>query len=113
VEDYSHQRSATQMKITSNGNVFQRPSANAPKWVVVWSRGAGNPAVYTTLEEFASATGQDRNSYAVDGKAVLSNRTTLTPAVSGLTSTVARGIPARIAAVTGQATGAKHLGVWG
>ena len=77
VEDYSHQQSAEQMKITSNGNVFQRPNAIQPTWAVVWSRGAGNPMVYNKISEYVAATGQDRNSISVDsGQVVLTSLAT-------------------------------------
>ena len=111
VEDYSHERSAAQMNITSDGNVYQRSSASMPAWAVVWSRGVGNPAVYTNIPAFAAATGQDTHSYAVDGTAVLNGSKT-TAAVQAKTNTVARPLPAKIAAVTGKATGSLQLGAW-
>ena len=110
VEDYSHQRSAAQMNIQSDGNVFQRPSASAPKWAVVWSRGTGNPQVFTSIKDFASGTGRDRQSYAVDGAAVLKDRKTLTAAVADLEATVALPIPAAIAEQTGIPAGTRQLG---
>ena len=112
VEDYSHQRSAAQMNIQSDGNIFQRPSKSAPTWAVVWSRGAGNPAVFNTVDDFSGATGRDVNSRALDGSAVLSSLTTLTSAVNAWTSTVARPLPAGVAGLIGQPAGTKHLGAF-
>jgi parallel beta-helix repeat protein len=110
VEDYSHQRSAAQMNIQSDGNVFQRPSASKPKWAVVWSRGKGNPQVYLSVKDFSTGTGQDRHSYAIDGTNVLQDRKTLTAAVADLQATVALPLPADIAAMTGIPTGTRQLG---
>ena len=59
VEDYSHQKTAAQMGITANSNVYHRPTSSQPTWLAVWSRGPGDPAVYTTLAAFKSATGQE------------------------------------------------------
>jgi parallel beta-helix repeat protein len=112
VEDYSHERSAAQMNIQSNGNVFQRTTASLPVWAFVWSRGAGDPAVYTSLAGFTAATGQDRNSIAVDGTAALIDATTLVPLVATKEASVAQPLPAGLAGLVGQSTGIEHLGAW-
>jgi len=111
VEDYSHERSAAQMQVRSNGNVFQRPSTSAPTWVVVWSRGAGNPEVFTSLAAFSAARGQDADSLAIDDRPALDG-TTPTPEVTALESSIARALPAEIAAGVQRPTGTKHLGAW-
>lgn len=67
VEDFSQEFSASQMGVTSSGNTFQRRDALSPTWVVVWSRGAGNPAVFTTIDAFTKATGQDKGSLDMIG----------------------------------------------
>ncbi len=41
VEDYSQQKTAEQMGITANSDVYHRPTASQPSWLVVWSRGPG------------------------------------------------------------------------
>ncbi len=71
VEDYAHQLTAEQMRVTSNGNVYRRAAASRPTWLAVWSRGAGNPAVYTSLAAFQAATGQEARSLGFDGPAVV------------------------------------------
>ena len=52
VEDYSHQRSAEQMQVPRIGQCLPATTNSAPNWVVVWSTGAGNPAVFTTVAAF-------------------------------------------------------------
>lgn len=112
VEDYSHERSAGQMNVTSNGNVYQRISSSSPEWLVVWSKGVGNPAVYKTLPEFTAATGQDKTSYAVDGTPVLVDRKTLTSSVSSMTETIAQPLTASVALIVGKPAGTRHIGVF-
>jgi hypothetical protein len=72
VEDYSHTYAASDLNITSNGNIIQRDAANKPSWFVVWSRGAANvnPYVFSTLAEYRSTTGQEARSLGVEGRAV-------------------------------------------
>lgn len=113
VEDYSHWHSAAQMNIQTQGNVYQRPSAGSPNWLIVWSRGAGNPAVYTTLSDFTAATGQDRTSRLFDGQNVLASDYTPLPVVTGLTSSLGVPFPAAAAALTGKPAGSLQLGAWG
>ncbi|OUE08105.1 hypothetical protein CMsap09_04070 [Clavibacter michiganensis] len=110
VEDHSHERSAAQMGIRASGNVYQRDVAGTPRWSIVWSRGAGDPAVYKTVAAFASATGQDRTSVEVTGRKVLASGFRLTAEVQGLKATVPVAIPAQVASLLGTATGSRPLG---
>ncbi|WP_431280485.1 right-handed parallel beta-helix repeat-containing protein [Leifsonia poae] len=111
VEDYSHEHSAAQMGITMNGNVYQRSSASAPTWTIIWSRGAGNPAVYNSLADFSAATGQDKSSRAVDGSDVLSG-IKLIPTLTSAAGSIAQPLPSSIASLTGKPAGAQQLGAW-
>jgi parallel beta-helix repeat protein len=67
VEDYTQARSARQMGVTANGDVYVRPNASRPTYLVVWSRGAGDPAVYTNLTSFRAATGQETSGRLISG----------------------------------------------
>ncbi|WP_431245709.1 right-handed parallel beta-helix repeat-containing protein [Leifsonia xyli] len=107
VEDYSHTFSAETMHVTSDYNLYRRPSASAPTWAVIWSRGAGNPAVYTTFGAFTSASGQEAHS------TIAENAPTLAP--SQLLATVTSpgtGLPSDIAALAGKPAGTVHVGAW-
>ncbi|MDN4597097.1 right-handed parallel beta-helix repeat-containing protein [Leifsonia virtsii] len=112
VEDYSHWHSAEQMGITLAGNVYQRTSAGAPNWLIVWSRGAGNPAIFTSLSDFQSATGQDRTGRSFDGQNVLSGAFEQLPLVGGLTSALAQPLPSAAAQLTGKPAGSLQIGAW-
>ncbi len=112
VEDYTRTRSAESMGIKTNGNIYNRAPASSPKWLAVWSRGASNPAVFTSLAAFQSTTGQEARGREYAGTAVVSSAGTLSSAVQGLSSQVALGLPADVASVIGKSAGSAHLGAW-
>ena len=109
VEDYSHQFSAAQLKITANGNLYRRPAASSPSWLIVWSRGPGDPAVYTNLDKFRSV-GQELNSVLFDGGIVAA--LIGSPDSQPGAAAVPRPLPASIASLIGQPAGVSHLGSW-
>lgn len=115
VEDYSHLRTAAQMGVTSNGNVFNRASSGSTRWLTVWSRGKinVNPAVYTTLPEHKTGTTQDGTSLAYDGSTVVSTNGTLSSTVKAKAPTAAVALPSTIATLVGQPTGVRQLGAFG
>jgi hypothetical protein len=112
VEDYSHQETAAQMKISANGNVYNRQSASAPTWLTVWSAGAGNPNVYTTLAAFKAATGQEARSREYTGSTVVLGSGDLDSAVQDIAPSIALGLPGTVAGAIGRSSGAVHLGAW-
>lgn len=111
VEDYTKLRSAEEMGVRANGNVYSRKAASQPLWVVVWSSGSYNPHVYETLREFKRATGQEL-------RGVHTRRSVLTKAgwptryTRSLTSRVAQPLPADVARVLRRAASTRHLGPW-
>ena len=58
VEDYTHRYSAAALHVVASGNVYFRSTPDQPNWMIIWSRGVGNPAIYTTVAQFRAATGQ-------------------------------------------------------
>lgn len=112
VEDYSHAFSAEQMRVTAQGNVYQRPNGASPTWTVIWSTGAGNPLTFASPAAFAAATGQDAHSLDIVGPAVLGTGWALTPAVSAATAATAAPLSASVAAATGHPVGSQTLGAW-
>ena len=112
VEDYGHISTAEQMGVTTNGNVYQRSSASTPAWLVAWSRGVGNPAVYFTVAGFTAATGQESRSLGLDGSAALIGISQPTAAVINAIPSVALPLPADVAGLVGRATGTLNLGAW-
>lgn len=113
VEDYStnaNRRSAEQMGVVTNGNVYNRPSGSSPSWIVVWSRGPGNPAVFSSLNSLRSDTGQETNGHHIDGPAVVNNQGAPTAAMPSVSSAVP--LPANISSLIGVPTGTRQLGAW-
>jgi parallel beta-helix repeat protein len=110
VKDATHKRSAAQMGVKSNGDVYNRISSYAI--AVVWSKGAGDPAVFRSISAFKSATGQEANSVAVDGKAIVSTTGVLDPSVASQAGSIARPLPSTVASHTGRAAGTRALGTF-
>ena len=110
VEDYSKERTAEQIGVTAKGNVYNRPTASNPTWVVVWSKGAGNPAVFTTLAAFQAATGQEAGGQLATGAAVVDAQGNPTAAMLG--SAGAQPLTGTVASLIGEATGARQLGAF-
>ncbi len=111
VEDYTKQRSAEQMGIFANGNLYRRAATHAPKWLVVWSSGQPNPHVYETLKAFRASTGQEARGRAARTD-VLTELGWPTSYTNDRASQVSLGLPADIAKYLGKKAGARHLGPW-
>ncbi|MGO4296748.1 right-handed parallel beta-helix repeat-containing protein [Glutamicibacter sp. MCAF14] len=109
VEDYSGTYTAQQMKISLASNAYHRISATNPKWSSVWSKGAGNPAVFTTLPAFSKGTGEELNSFEITSSTVLTSANNPTTSVTGKNSH-ATALPSDIAALIGQSPASKRIG---
>ena len=75
VEDYSQQRSAAQIGVTANNDRYTQPPSSIP-YLIVWSRGPGNPDVYNTLTSFHTATGQEANGTMINSTDLPTTTTT-------------------------------------
>jgi trimeric autotransporter adhesin len=112
VEDYSGEFSAEAMGVATDANIYSRVSVTAPRWFAVWSRGAGNPAVFYSLGEFQRATGQEARSLAFDGIPVVTADGQMSPELGTSTSSVALPLPATVAQLVGQPTGSRQVGAF-
>jgi hypothetical protein len=112
VEDYSHQMTAAQMGVTANGNVYHRSSSASPTWLVVWSKGAGNPAVFTSLSATSAATGQEQRGREYVGARILDDASRLVSSVAGVETQIAVGLSSGIAGLLDKPAGTAHLGRW-
>ncbi|MFE4950636.1 right-handed parallel beta-helix repeat-containing protein [Leifsonia sp. NPDC056665] len=106
VEDYAHILSGSQMGIDADYNLYSRPSASAPSWFAIWSTGAGNPGVYTSLSAFTSATGKGAHNTLVQSAPTGAAQ----PNVS--TGGTATGLSSAIASLVGRPAGTAHMGAW-
>ena len=115
VEDYTHVRTAAQIGVSSDGNIYSRASASAPTWLVVWSRGSVNinPNVLVSLSAFQALSGQEAHSREFIGTSVAALDGTLASGVRAMEPGVAQGVPASVLTLVGRPAGTRHLGVWG
>ena len=114
VEDYSKTKSAEQMGISANSNVYGRPSASLPNWIAIWSRGNvnPNPHVFTTLAALQSTTGQESKGKEFVGASIVDSSLNLTSTVSGQAGSIAEALPSDVASAIGRSAGTKRLGHW-
>jgi parallel beta-helix repeat protein len=108
VEDYSHVRSAEQMVVTTNSNVYQRPNASLPTYLVVWSRGPGDPWAFASFSDVRNVIHQEAQGQIINSAGYVD----ATGKVIGSISNTATPIPANIATITGVAAGTKYHGAW-
>lgn len=109
VEDYSNEFSAEDMEVTTAGNVFHRPTGSTPAWLVIWSRGRGDPAVYTTLGGFRNATGQSMHDIELTG-AGIADPATFRISDTVRSAVVAQPLPDGIAGLLGVPSGSLLVG---
>jgi hypothetical protein len=112
VEDYSGRFSGEEMRVHAIGNVYVRANRSAPAWVAVWSRGAGDPAVFTTVAAFRRETGQEQRHLSLVGRPALTGSGRPTSVVSTATRRVAEPLPPALARLVDREVGVRHLGAW-
>lgn len=115
VEDFTHRFSARELHIVTDGNVYARPTLNSPQWLVVWSRGEGNPARFDTMGGAGGirpGTGQEDIGRLLNGTAALTSDLKPSATVRDMYSTSAYPRPSWLAEMLGVGTGGKRLGAW-
>jgi parallel beta-helix repeat protein len=113
VEDFSGRWTAAEMNVTALGNVYQRPDATSPKWMVVWARRDKDPYVFRTVEDFRATVHQEETGVQIIGTSVLSDDFRPAPALEHLYGSVAQPLPDDLAQLAGRPVGDRHLGAWG
>jgi hypothetical protein len=66
VDDASKLRGASDM-VDADYDVYYRPVAGTPTWLVAWSEWPTRMRVFNTKAEFTTATGRESHGYGVDG----------------------------------------------
>lgn len=113
VQDYGHVRSASQMSVAANGNVYQRSNGSWPSWLVVWARQGNDPAVFTSLASFQNATGQESSGVEIgNGSNAVDSNGAVIASIQSMASTVAVPVTSLLSPLIGQAVGVRHLGAW-
>ncbi|MFD0685146.1 right-handed parallel beta-helix repeat-containing protein [Actinomadura fibrosa] len=115
VEDATGERSAGQMNLSVNGNLYVRPpegGGDGGEALVLWRKPSG-PVSYSDLDRFRSATGQEArgqssaSAAAADGEGALERRVE-----GGADANTALPLPGFVAKLLGKPEGARHVGAW-
>jgi len=109
VEDYTRQRSAAQIGVRANGDLYNRPNSSTPTNLVVWSRGASDPATYASLSTFKAATGQEAAGQQLTGTGLVDGDGQL---LTALSTSAVPPLPASVAAAIGFPAGSRHVGAF-
>ena len=112
VQDYTHRFTAKALDVHANGNVYQRGTTRTPARLVLWSRGARAPGLFSTIRAFRSATGQEASHLALTGKRAVNRVFHPSAIVRRSAHEVALPLPAAIAKACGRPAGARWLGAW-
>jgi hypothetical protein len=65
VQDANKQWTAEELGVSTDYNAYHRAVASTPKWVVTWANYPSGNLVFTTLDAFTAATGQEAHSVEV------------------------------------------------
>lgn len=87
VEDTTHQRPASQLGLTVDGNTYTRSDSTDPSVLVIWPVDQGDPKSFKDEDEFRNATGQEKSKGPLP-------------------------LPADIARLIGRPAGAQQQGAW-
>jgi hypothetical protein len=108
VTDHTGERSARQMDLTVNGNVYVRPDARNPETLVRWTKNS-----YADLGRFRSATGQEARGAFFGTSDAARAEGFLDPSLAGAADQkAALPLPADIALLLRKRAGARHIGAW-
>jgi hypothetical protein len=111
VQEHTHRFSADQLRITANGNVYERRQAS-PRTAVMWARGSQAAALFATVPAFKKATGQETSHLWLTKHRAVDAAYHVLPRVVRAASRVAVPLPLRIARLTGHRTAVRWLGAW-
>ncbi len=100
------------MVTSSNGNVFSQTAVGAPKYVTIWGRKSNNAANYTTMFNYVTSSGQDKNSYNHIGASPVDSSYRPVSGIKAKLADIAQPLPASVASKVGQTTGTTALGAW-
>ncbi|WP_143822592.1 right-handed parallel beta-helix repeat-containing protein, partial [Mycetocola reblochoni] len=113
VDDLTKKRTASQMSFAIDSNVYHRFDTDAPSSSVRWAQGSKKPQTFATIQQFSSATGNDRKSFLAEGPAVLSTDATLASAGATAASKVTPSkLDPSVASLLDVPAGTQHSGAW-
>ncbi|MGO3885240.1 MAG: right-handed parallel beta-helix repeat-containing protein [Mycetocola sp.] len=113
VDDLTKKRTAGQMDFTINSNVYHRFDSSSPASSVRWTQGANKAQTFATISQFASSTGNDRQSFLAEGSAVLSSDASLATAGANAANRVTLSkLDSTVASLLDVPAGTQHAGAW-
>ncbi|HEY9293509.1 MAG TPA: right-handed parallel beta-helix repeat-containing protein, partial [Microlunatus sp.] len=113
VEDFTGRFSAVELDVTALGNLYHRPDPHGdPRWIVVWSRGAGDPYAFKGLAPFRKTAMQELPGALLSGGSVVQSDLSTRPAVHKIAAAIAQPLPSALAERVGQPTDERQLGAW-
>jgi parallel beta-helix repeat protein len=98
--DHTGTRSANQMGIVINGNIFAKPAAG--RMNLIWSTGGGKSAACDTIAEI-TATGAGASNEQV---------ATAPGSIKPTAASIAQSLPSAVAALIGQVAGTRYVGAF-
>ncbi|SNT03698.1 Protein of unknown function [Actinomadura meyerae] len=108
VQDHTNERSASEMGLTVNGNVYVRPDASDPRALVVWMGKS-----YDDLGRFRSVTGQEARGRMHESPAAAGAGGTLERTLGAAADAEAAvPLPPAVAKLLGKRPGTRHIGAW-
>lgn len=107
VEDWTKQRTGSQLVSSADGDLFSQPVAGRPGWVVAWAHGAANDT-YTTLSGFQQGQGKEGHGRSHAGSSAVDSSDAL---VNGVQASSGVTLPGDVATRAGVAQVAT-VGAW-
>jgi hypothetical protein len=112
VEDFTGRFSAVELDVTALGNLYHRRGPGQSSWIVVWSRGPGDPYAFKNLGRFRLTSQQELPGRLITGQPILSSDHDLLPRVRDTSARVAQPLPKALAERAGRPQDERRLGAW-
>ncbi|RWZ50885.1 DUF1565 domain-containing protein [Labedella phragmitis] len=95
VLDQEKKLAAEDMRVTTNGNLYQNPTRGGYT-VVRWADGGAGPSYYRSLDAFSAATGQEKRSEMLTSSTAVNGDFTLTREASDLARSISLPLPSSL-----------------
>lgn len=100
VVDQQKKLTAEQMRVTTNGNLYQ--NVKTGKYTVArWADGAAGLTYFRSLQEFTDGTGQEKRSKFLQGSSAVTEDFALTQSAKNLVSGIPLAIPGKLSGLLG------------
>ena len=111
-EVYELISNASDLGISTNGNVYSQTALGVPNATAVWARKGSQPYHFIMLDDFRDNTGQERTSINPMLSTPVDGAYRPVSSVASKVGAVAQPLPSEVADRIGKPTGEKYLGAW-